>query len=518
MKFKLYYIIIFSLFASFSFAQIGYSPLIEQTINNCTIQTLTKLNRQLSGDTACMIGGYSAIIQSRYWNNPSNAMAAQFIYEQFQSYGYTPQYMDFNATGRNVYAVKTGTKYPNKKFIICSHYDDMPSGNLAPGADDNASGTCAVIEAARVLAPYQFDYTIVFIAFDEEELGLIGSHAYADSAFNRGDSIMFVFNYDMIAWDGNNDFTLDLITNAVSSDYTDNVKLVYNLYQPQMNAVRIIYEYMSQSDHWWFWQRGYKAFLGIEDLNDLTPYYHTVNDNYSNLKVTYFHGFTRAAIAALMTYSWNCFMDFFHTPIVSSGNTGSQVAKAVITSPNPIAKLANAPRLYYKFNNGSYNFVNAYSVNLDTFKFMIPGAPQGTVISYYFGAQDSLGRFVGTLPTGGKGISPPGTTAPPAVFTYSILTDISEEKHPVKFSLEQNYPNPFNPITNIEFNLIKSSIVKLIVTDILGREVAVLVNNKLPAGQNIVQFNANNFSSGTYLYSIYIDGTVMGTKRMILAK
>jgi Zn-dependent M28 family amino/carboxypeptidase len=114
--------------------------------------------------------------------------------------------MTFNATGKNAYAIKIGTKYPNQKFIICGHFDDMPSGALAPGADDNASGTSAVLEAARILAPLQLEYTVIFIAFDEEERGLIGSHAYADSSFNRGDSILFVFNYDMIAWDGNNDY------------------------------------------------------------------------------------------------------------------------------------------------------------------------------------------------------------------------------------------------------------------------------------------------------------------------
>jgi hypothetical protein len=518
MKYKLYSIIIFLLSVYSTTAQVGYSPLIEQTINNCTVQTLTKLNRQLTGDTVCMIGGNPYTIQSRHWENPSNTMAAQFIYEQFQEYGYTPHYMDFSATGRNVFAVKTGTKYPNKKYIICSHYDNMPPGNIAPGADDNASGTCAVMEAARLLAPFNFDYTIVFIAFDEEERGLYGSYAYADSVYNKGDSIIFVFNYDMIAYDGNNDQQIDLISNYSSVTYGDNVKLVFDIYQPQLNAVSIIYEYMSQSDHWSFWQRGYHAFLGIEDLNDLNPYYHTVNDNYSHIVVPYFHGFTRSAIAALMTYGWDYFMDFSHTPIASSNNTVSQVAKVQITSPHPIAKLTNAPRLYYKFGNSLYNFVNAISISLDTFKFTIPGAAPGTVVSYYIAAQDSLGRFVGTLPTGGKGIAPPGTIVPPTVFTYSILTGISEEKQPTGFSLEQNYPNPFNPTTNIEFNLPKTAFVKLVVIDILGREVAKFIKGKLSAGRNIILFNASNLSSGMYIYSLYADETLIGTKKMLFTK
>ncbi|HRE11119.1 MAG TPA: M28 family peptidase, partial [Ignavibacteria bacterium] len=110
--------------------------------------------------------------------------------------------------GQNVLATKIGSKYPNQYYIICGHYDNMPSGSLAPGADDNASGTCAVMEAARLLAPFTFDYTLIFVAFDEEEQGLIGSHAYADSSYNRGDSIKGVLNFDMIAWDSNNDYKL----------------------------------------------------------------------------------------------------------------------------------------------------------------------------------------------------------------------------------------------------------------------------------------------------------------------
>jgi hypothetical protein len=137
------------LFSSTVFSQIVYSPFIDSVKNLCTVQSLGLINRQLSGDTSCIIGGNPYTIQSRHYNNAGNNMAAQFIYERFVSYGLNAYYMNFSGTGGNVYAVKTGTKYPNKKFIICGHFDDMPSGALAPGADDNASGTCAVMEAAR---------------------------------------------------------------------------------------------------------------------------------------------------------------------------------------------------------------------------------------------------------------------------------------------------------------------------------------------------------------------------------
>jgi hypothetical protein len=487
-------------------------------MNTCTQQTLSTIERQLCGDTSCIIGGNPYTILSRHWNTTHNIMASQFIYERFMSYGLNAYYMDFSSTGRNVYAVKTGTKYPNQKFIICAHYDDMPSGALAPGSDDNASGTSAVLEAARILAPLQHEYTVVFIAFDEEERGLYGSHAYADSSFNRGDSIVFVFNYDMIAWDGNNDYKLDLISNTISSAFSDNVKNIYNMYQPIMLVNRVNNNSMSGSDHYYFWQRGYKAYCGIETTNDFNPYYHTVNDNYSHVIFPFFHGFTKAAIAALLTYSLNYQMSFEHTPLTNTTSTQPQTAVVRISAKHPLANLANAPRLYYKINSGSYVFVNAFYSNLDTFKFQIPGQAYGTTISYYMAAQDSLGRYVGTLPAGGKGVNPPGTIEPPVVFTYSVLTAIAGSQEPVKYSLEQNYPNPFNASTYIKFNLFKSSVVKLVINDLPGREVEVPVSGKLPQGENTVRIDANNYASGIYFYTLYIDGKFMETKKMILVK
>jgi len=518
MKIKLQVVFIFLLLSSIVLSQATYSPQVETVMNLCTQQTLSKIERELCGDTSCIIGSNPYTILSRHWNSPHNSMAAQFMYEQFQAYGYTPYYMNFSATGRNVYAVKTGTKYPNQKYIICGHYDDMPSGSLAPGSDDNASGTSAVMEAARLLAPYQFEFTIVFIAFDEEERGLYGSHAYADSSFNRGDSILFVFNYDMIAWDGNNDYKLDLISNTNSSVFSNYVRDIYNIYQPIMLVNRVNNNNMSGSDHYYFWQRGYKAYCGIETTGDFNPYYHTVNDNYSHVIFPFFQGFTKAAIASLLTFGWNYLMTITHTPIVNTTSTSPQIAVTTIIPNHPLAGLTNAPRLYYKVNAGSYNYVNSFYNNLDTFMFQIPGQAYGTTVSYYIAAQDLLARYVGTLPVGGKGLNPPGTTPPPTVFTYQVLTGISGNEEPVKYSLEQNYPNPFNASTYIKFNLYRASDVKLVVTDLLGKEMEVPVSGKMPQGENIARIDANNYASGIYFYSLYIDGRIMETKKMVLVK
>jgi hypothetical protein len=88
---------------------------------------------------------------------------------------------------------------------------------------------------------------------------------------------------------------------------------------------------------------------------------------------------------------------------------------------------------------------------------------------------------------------------------------------PLKFALEQNYPNPFNPATMIKYQLPKTSNVKISVFDILGKEVATLINGNIEAGYHQVEFNGSNFASGLYIYKIEADGFT-DVKKMMLIK
>jgi|GEM_PF-969187 len=103
--------------------------------------------------------------------------------------------------------------------------------------------------------------------------------------------------------------------------------------------------------------------------------------------------------------------------------------------------------------------------------------------------------------------------------TFALgAVSVNDDKAIVKnYSLEQNYPNPFNPSTEIKFTLAKSGNVSLKIFDILGREVASLVNGQLEAGSHSVNFNAANLSSGVYMYTISADNFSM-TKKMMLMK
>ena len=82
--------------------------------------------------------------------------------------------------------------------------------DVAPGADDNASGTAAVLEAARVLSQYRFKHTLRFVTFAAEEQGLIGSYYYVAEARSAGTPIGGAINLDMIAWDSDDDDAMDI--------------------------------------------------------------------------------------------------------------------------------------------------------------------------------------------------------------------------------------------------------------------------------------------------------------------
>lgn len=89
---------------------------------------------------------------------------------------------------------------------------------------------------------------------------------------------------------------------------------------------------------------------------------------------------------------------------------------------------------------------------------------------------------------------------------------------PTEVELSQNYPNPFNPSTQIVYGVPSASNVRLEVFDMLGRQVAVLVNgDTMPAGRHTVRFDASRFASGVYVYRLQVGEKVM-TKRMVLIK
>jgi hypothetical protein len=102
-------------------------------------------------------------------------------------------------------------------------------------------------------------------------------------------------------------------------------------------------------------------------------------------------------------------------------------------------------------------------------------------------------------------------------FRNNISSLSTSSQMPLLFALHQNFPNPFNPVTIINYQLPMTSDVQLKVHDLLGREIITLIDERKPAGQHEVEWNAGNLPSGLYFYSLQA-GNYHDVKKMILMK
>jgi hypothetical protein len=130
---------------------------------------------------------------------------------------------------------------------------------------------------------------------------------------------------------------------------------------------------------------------------------------------------------------------------------------------------------------------------------------------YYCPSTDFEGNIrpfpVGTMPDIGACESPEGIVG--------VEEDLSV--YPTEYSLYQNYPNPFNPITSIKYSIPKLSFVTIKIYDVLGSEVATLVNEEKPVGSYELNWNAVNLPSGVYFYRLQA-GSFIQTRKMVLLK
>ncbi|MBK7247048.1 MAG: M20/M25/M40 family metallo-hydrolase [Flavobacteriales bacterium] len=139
----------------------------------------------------------------------------------------------------------------------------MPGGTTAPGADDDGSGVCAVMEAARVMAGHDFENTVVFALWDEEEQGLIGSAYYTSAAAGNDEEILAAVQMDAIGYDGNGDGLMRIHTRPVANSIAikDSVLMVNTIYGLGLPIV-VNNPGATYSDHASFWSEGYGASRG----------------------------------------------------------------------------------------------------------------------------------------------------------------------------------------------------------------------------------------------------------------
>jgi hypothetical protein len=165
--------------------------------------TVRAVVAQASVDRVYAYGKALFDFDSKHISQPGNDLAAEYLFDTYRSFGYEPEYQWFEARAAvggktaNVLATLRGTVNPELVYIVSSHYDSVAGG---PGADDNSSGTAALLEAARILAKHPQPATIVFASFTGEESGLLGSREWVRQAVANDVRVAGALNNDMIGW------------------------------------------------------------------------------------------------------------------------------------------------------------------------------------------------------------------------------------------------------------------------------------------------------------------------------
>ena len=188
-------------------------------------------------------------------------------------------------TADNILAVQWGTKTP-EEFVICgAHYDSWnddgtdPDTIRSPGADDNASGVAGILETARLLSHHTFDRTIIYANWCAEEIGLVGSAAYAADCAEQLMDIVGYFNLDMTGYlEEGSDIHVHLMYTTQDSTIANYVYNFSHVYFPEM-PIRQNWLAWGDSDYSSFNRNGYPAVHPFEDVHASSPYIHTRQDN-----------------------------------------------------------------------------------------------------------------------------------------------------------------------------------------------------------------------------------------------
>ncbi|HVF98883.1 MAG TPA: M28 family peptidase, partial [Chloroflexia bacterium] len=294
-------------------AALSPNPAIQEVISQVRSEEIRDIVEGLSGVKPIKVGGQEVTLKTRYTPSQEGTLSEEYVSEYFRSLGLATTFQPWTGanrctriTGRNVIAEIPGAVDPKRIYIIGGHLDSIsPRLGDAPGADDNASGTAAVMVAARLLKAYKFDYTLRFISFTGEERGLCGSIAYSTEARLRGEDIRGVINVDMVGYDGDgiNDIELHAGTRIDSQEIGELLSANIATYQldlvPHMKTVSAT----DLSDHSPFWGQNYPAIAATEYLfsGDGNPYIHSVVccDVVEHMDFEMAADMTKAAIATL---------------------------------------------------------------------------------------------------------------------------------------------------------------------------------------------------------------------------
>ena len=239
--------------------------------------------------------------------NPALNNTLDWLINFYQDYGYTDIVIDtFPYSGNEAYnliVTKTGTHYPNTYYVVDGHYDTK----TGTGTNDNGTGTAIILETARLMKDVDTKYSVKFIHFSMEEVGLVGSYHYVNNvAFPNGMDIKVLLNIDEVG--GVNGMVNNTIVcerdgitptalNEASWNYTDTLATCIDLYSNLLTTISYAYS----SDYMPFQQKGYVITGLFED--HYSPYAHTSADSLGNMDIPYVYEIAKGTVGASLYFA-----------------------------------------------------------------------------------------------------------------------------------------------------------------------------------------------------------------------
>jgi len=323
---------------------IPWDPFIQGLVDGVSTDSITAFIQRLQD------------FKTRLVLSDSGFAASEWLRQKFNGWGYTTRFDSFYIDSsmaawgvwpgvgfeRNIIATSNGTMNPDQLFIIGGHMDAIVWWDTslarynAPGADDNATGTVAALEAARVFKDYSWESTIEFIGWAAEEIGLYGSYFYADRADSLDLDVGGVINGDMIGY--MDDANLDCIIQRKDSPplwLSELFESVGETYVPSLS----IYPVTSGggSDWYPFAVNGFAAVGAAERSGShYNPHYHDTSDVLTTLTPALYTAITKVSVATLAVLG--IYPSMVKDVLVQDMGNGTQLR--VIWTVNPETDIA----------------------------------------------------------------------------------------------------------------------------------------------------------------------------------
>ncbi len=230
--------------------------------------------------------------------------ARQYIAGHFKAAGYQVEFQEYQLEGHvvaNIEVQLSGSTHPEEIVVVGAHYDAVPG---APGANDNGTGVAAVLELADRFKDKNFQRTLRFVAFVNEEppnfmTGNMGSYVYAERAAKKRENIIAMFSLETIGYFsdeiGSQHYPplfslfypdkgnfIAFVGNLRSrSLVTESIQFfrAHSTFPSEGIAAPAFIPGISWSDHWSFWKQGYPAIMITDTAPFRYPYYHTAGDS-----------------------------------------------------------------------------------------------------------------------------------------------------------------------------------------------------------------------------------------------